>query len=115
MEERLEKYITQFVQLNIDHESKLDALNANLDTQFEGRMKAFDRRLGKHSEDIAEQLCKDDSKKERWQGEVSLHVSELHQEYELLEKKRIQDRVHDLAQLKRVLDENHRIKSSLHA
>ena len=110
LEEKLEKYILKFINLNADNDRRLDKQTDKLDGMLEKRIKELDIRLKNNVDDMKQYATVDFEKQKNFRTELEQYVLQLHTMIADMEKKRIEDLDNNLNFITKLKEENFTIK-----
>ena len=70
MEDKLEKYILKFINLNADNDNRMGKFTSSLDSQIEKRIQDLDIRLKNNVDDMKEYATIDFAKQKNFRTEL---------------------------------------------
>ena len=110
MEDKLEKYILKFINLNAENEDRFEKTKRELDGLLNKRIESLDFRLKNNVDDMRAYATTDFDKQKLFRTELEQYVQQLHTNIGEMEKKRIEDLETNLKFITKLKEENLEMK-----
>ena len=110
MEDKLEKYILKFINLNAENEDRFEKTKHELDGLLNKRIESLDFRLKNNVDDMKAYATTDFDKQKLFRTELEQYVQQLHTNIGEMEKKRIEDLETNLKFITKLKEENFEMK-----
>ena len=113
LEDKLDQYIIDFVNLNAKNKTVLKEKFDALEALSNDKILIFEEKLKQHIEDLQNNNDNEEKVLKQFQKELEIYAQQLHDEFEKGEKKRLIDKNTDINLIMSLKKDNSEIKKKL--
>ena len=113
LEEKLDKYVRNFINLNADNKHQLEIASKQLQAVFDQKLDVLDLKMKDNVQDMSKFAVMDAEKTKKYRNELEIYVNQIHTEVQKMEEKRMKDMDAQIGFIIKLKEENHQLRKNM--